>query len=182
MAEPRVPGTGGEPLALPCGESVGLHDVDLGMRALDCACGERHAVVTDVHPPERFLPGFLVEALREVVETADADDLGEFGTPHLLGLVMEEFPGEVVAADASEDGHVGYAMVWVTSFDDRRLHEVVVELVVELMEHAMSHAGDDEAMAAFEEDMFAFDVAAFVEQYRAERDWTAADVPGYERG
>lgn len=169
-------------LSLPCGETVTTHDIDLGMRALSCECGETHAVVTDVHPPERFLPAFLVETLREVVETADAESFGEFGTPHLLGLVMEEFAGEVAVGDASEDGRVGYAMVWVTTFDDRRLHEVIVELVIELMEHAMAHADDEDAIATFEENMFSFDVSRFVDEYRAERDWTAADVPGHDRG
>lgn len=173
MAEPRVPGRSGSELRLPCGETVHPHELDLGMRSLDCACGERHAVVMDVHPPERFLPEFLVEALRETVEARDAEAFGGFGTPHLMALVMEEFPGEVATADASDDGHVGFAMVWVTAFDDRRLHEVVVELVVELMEHAISHADDPGAIAEFEEQMFAFDVEAFVDAYRAERDWTA---------
>jgi len=42
-------------------------------------------------------------------------------------------------------------MAWVTEFDSRRLHEIVVELVVELMEHAVSHADDDEALSAFEQ-------------------------------
>jgi hypothetical protein len=152
------------------------------MRAFGCGCGADHAVVMDAHPPERFLPAFLVEALRETVEARDAAELGEFGTPHLLGLVMEEFPSEVATADTSDDGHVGFAMVWVTDFDDRRLHEVVVELVVELMEHAVSHADDEAAVSEFEEQMFAFDVAAFVDQYRAERDWSAREVPGPDRG
>jgi len=66
-------------------------------------------------------------------------------------------------------------MVWVTEFDSRRLHEVVVELVVELMEHAASHADDDEALSAFEREMVEFDVSEFVEQYRAERDLEAED-------
>jgi len=61
-------------------------------------------------------------------------------------------------------------MAWVTEFDSRRLHEIVVELVVELMEHAVSHADDDEALSAFEQEMVEFDVAEFVDQYRAERD------------
>jgi hypothetical protein len=182
MTEPRVPGRQGGELALPCGETVHTHDLDLGMRALACDCGDIHAVVMDVHPPQRFLPAFLVETLRETVETADADELGEFGTPHLMGLVMEELPAEVAVADASEDGHVGYALVWVTDFDDRRLHEVVVELVVELMEHAVSHADDEAAVDEFEANMFEFDVSAFVEQYREERDWSAREVPGAERG
>lgn len=181
MAEPRVPGRRGTELPLPCGETVHTHDIDLGMRALTCACGARHAVVTDAHPPERFLPGFLVETLRETIEAADAETLGEFGTPHLLGLVLEEFPDEVVVADTGEDGHVGYAMVWVTAFDDRRLHEILVELVVELMEHAVSHADDEAAVDEFERQMFEFDVAAFVEEYRAAREWSARDLPGHGR-
>jgi len=179
MAEPHVPGSR-EPVTLPCGQRVAVRDVDMGMRDLSCDCGATHAVVTDVHPPERFLPDFLVSALREVVEVTD--DFGEFGTPHLMASVREEFPEAVTVADASDDGYVGYALLWVTEFDSRRLHEVVVELVVELMEHAMSHGGDEEAMAAFESEMLEFDVSEFVEAYRAERDLTADDVPGYERG
>jgi hypothetical protein len=130
----------------------------------------------DVHPPERFLPEFLTEALLGTIDTADEFD--EFGTPHLMGLVLEEFPESVVSADRSDDGTVGYALVWITDFDARRLHEVIVELVIELMEHAMSHADGDVA-AEFEEAMLEFDVASFAEQYRAERDLTADDVPGY---
>lgn len=168
MAEPRVPGGRGGELALPCGEQLRVRDVDLGMREYRCACGRAHAVVTDVHPATRFLPEFLVESLEASVETAD--DFDAFGTPHLMGLAMEEFPERVVAADASDDGSVGYAMLWVADFEARRLHEIIVELVVELMEHAVSHA-DDGAMTEFEAAMLEFDVAAFVEQYRAERDF-----------
>jgi hypothetical protein len=169
MAEPRVPGGRGAELDLPCGETVHVHDLDMGMRDLDCPCGAVHAVVVDVHPLGRFLPEFLGEVLRETVEPADAE--GEFGITHLMGMVMEEFPAEVVAEDVSEDGQVGYALVWVTDFDSRRLHEILVELVVELMEHAVSHAEDDSARSEFEEQMLQFDVSEFVEQYRAERDF-----------
>jgi len=179
MAEPRVPGSR-EPVSLPCGERIEVRDIDMGMRELTCDCGATHAVVTDVHPPERFLPQFMMDVLREVVDVTD--EFGEFGTPHLMASVREEYPETVTVADASEDGAVGYALLWVTEFDARRLHEVVVELAVELMEHAMSHSGDDDAMAAFEEEMLSFDVASFVDQYRAERDLSADDVPGYERG
>ena len=168
MPEPRVPGGDAGVIELPCGETARPHVFDLGMREYQCDCGERHAVVMDVHPPARFVPEFLVEVLREIVDTEDG--FGEFGTPHLLGAVLEEFPDEVVVHDAAEDGSVGYAMLWVTDFDSRRLHEVVVELVVELMDHAVSHAEDDAQIAAFEEYLAEFDVAAFVEQYRAERD------------
>ncbi|USZ67558.1 DUF5815 family protein [Halorussus salilacus] len=176
MAEPRVPGGRGAEIELPCGESVHVHDLDMGMREYDCACGDSHAVVTDVHPPSRFFPEFLVAILRETIDTDD--DLGEFGTPHVMGIVLEEFPTEVVSENVEDDQDVGYALVWVTDFDSRRLHEVVVELVVELMEHAVSHAEDDDAMARFEEDMLDFDVSAFVEQYRRERDFTGPhDTP-----
>ncbi|MES3516600.1 MAG: DUF5815 family protein, partial [Natronomonas sp.] len=96
------------------------------------------------------------------------DEFPEFSTPHLMGIVMEEFPELLVSTDVAEDGHVGYSMLWVSDFDSRRLHEVVVELLVELMEHAVSHA-DDEAAAAFEERMAEFDVEAFVAEYRQQR-------------
>jgi hypothetical protein len=89
---------------------------------------------------------------------------------------LEEFPGQVATADLSEEGDVGYALLWVTAFDGRRLHEVIVELVIELMEHAVSHAEDDGAIREFERQMLDFDVSAFVEQYRAERDLDADDV------
>jgi hypothetical protein len=169
MAEPRVPGGGGTTLDLPCGEAKRVHELDMGMREFECPCGDVHAVVMDVHPPERFLPEFLVEVLREAVETT-SEEMPEFDTPHLLGMVIEEFPARVAFADCSDDGEVGWAMVWVTGFDSRRLHEVIVELVVELMEHAVSHSDDGAAVAEFEERMLDFDVSAFVEQYRAERD------------
>ncbi len=174
MAQPRVPGGDEDVLELPCGESVRLEALDLGMREYDCNCGETHAVVMDVHPPERFLPEFLVEVLREAIETT-SEEMPEFDTPHLLGIVLEEFPELVVTRDASENATVGYAMVWVADFDSHRLHEVIVELVVELMEHAVSHANDDAALANFEEEMTAFDVTEFVERYRAERDLEADD-------
>lgn len=172
MSEPRVPGSDTR-LTLPCGERVGLTEIDMGMRELSCECGETHAVVTDVHPPSRFLPEEMVDDLRAVVETDDEFD--QFGTAHLLGMVAEEFPDDVVSQDASEDGNVGYAMLWVTDFDARRLHEVVVELVVEMMDHALSHAEDDAAREQFHEQLTAFDVEAFVDQYRREREFRDAD-------
>lgn len=178
MAEPRIPGES-EGLELPCGESVRPHQLDLGMRELSCRCGETHAVVMDVHPPTRFLPRFLVDVLRNGIETVDEFDT--FGTPHLMGLVLEEFPGDLVSHDASDDGMVGYAMLWIADFDARRLHETIVELVIELMDHAVSHA-DENAVSEFEEAMLTFDVSEFVEQYRDERETSADDVPGYSRG
>jgi hypothetical protein len=169
MANPRVPGGGGSGLDLPCGETVALTDLDMGLREFACPCGETHAVVMDMHPLGRFVPESLADLLRETIEPADEFD--EFTTAHLMGVVLEEFPEAVTVEDTSEDGQVGYAMVWITEFDSRRLHEVVVELLVELMEHAMSHAEDDGAMAEFEEQMLEFDVSEFVEQYRAQRDF-----------
>jgi len=170
MAEPRVPGSEGADIELPCGETVAVHDLDMGLREYACDCGASHAVVMDVHPMGRFVPEFLADVLRETIDTADEFD--EFTTAHLMGVVMEEVPEDVVSKDVSEDGAVGYSLVWLTDFDARRLHEVVVELVVELMEHAVSHAENDSAMTEFEEDMLDFDVEAFVEQYRRERDFS----------
>jgi len=174
MSGPSVPGGRGEELTLPCGKKKRARDLDMGMREFDCACGDAHAVVMDVHPPDRFLPEFLVEVLREAIDTT-SDEMPEFGTPHLMGIVLEEFPDQVVAADCTDDQDVGWAMLWVTDFDSRRLHEVVVELVVELMEHAVSHADDDAAMREFESRMVDFDVPAFVEQYREERDLSSEE-------
>ena len=138
----------------------------MGIRELDCACGERHALVVDAHPISRFVPESIVDALSESVETDD--EFEAFGTPHLMGMVLEEFPEAVAVADVADDGRVGYALVWIADFDGRRLHEIVVELLVELMEHAASH-GDAETAERFEKQMHEFDVSAFVEQYRRER-------------
>jgi len=169
MTEPRVPGGDDAVLSLPCGEHVDVHELDMGMREFACDCGSTHAVVMDVHPLARFLPEFLVEVLEASVETAD--DHGPFGTTHVMGVVLEEFPDDVASKDVAEDGHVGCTLIWLTDFDARRLHEVVVELVVELMEHALSHADDDAAISEFERYMHEFDVEAFVDQYRRERDF-----------
>jgi hypothetical protein len=169
MSEPGVPGGSSHELALHCGETRVARSLDLGVREFECPCGGSHAVVMDAHPLARFVPEFLVATLQETVETDD--DFEEFTTAHLMAMVTEEFPEQVVSADCSEDGQVGYALVWVADFDSRRLHEVVVELVVELMEHAISHAEDDDAAAEFERRMQEFDVETFVEQYREERDF-----------
>ncbi|MDF9744579.1 DUF5815 family protein [Natrinema salsiterrestre] len=170
MVEPTASGSGdGHRLELPCGESVDPHEIDLGMREYTCSCGETHAVVTDVHPPSRFFPESLVAVLQETIDTDD--EFEQFGTPHLMGVVLEEFPEDVAVHDASDDGAVGYTLLWMTAFDARRLHEIVVELVVELMEHAVSHADDDTAVSEFESQMLEFDVAEFVEQYRREREF-----------
>jgi len=171
MPEPRVPGSDGpsSALELPCGERVDVTDLHMGVREFECACGGTHAVVQDVHPPSRFFPESLVAVLQEAIEPED--EFEEFGTIHLMGVVLEEFPQDVAATDVSDDGSVGYSMAWVTDFDSRRLHEIVVELVVELMEHAISHAEDQNAVQEFERQMLEFDVAEFVDAYRAERDF-----------
>ena len=168
MAQPRVPG-GDDDIELPCGETVTVHDLDLGLREYACDCGERHAVVMDVHPLGRFVPEFLADALRETVDTAD--EFEEFTTAHVMGIVREEFPDRTVSQDVSEDGSVGYSLVWLTDFDSRRLHEVVVELLVELMDHAVSHADDAEAQSEFQQWLAQFDVTEFVDQYRDEREF-----------
>ena len=175
MAQPQVPGDGGETLDLPCGETRSVRSLDLGMREFECSCGDAHAVVMDVHPPERFVPEFLVSVLRDAVETT-SEEMPEFGTAHLMGIVLEEFPQRVVSADVSDDGDVGAGIVWVTDFEARRLHEIIVELVIELMEHAVSHADNETAVSEFERQMLDFDVSEFVEEYRAERDLSADDV------
>jgi hypothetical protein len=170
MAEPRVPGGRESELELACGEVIDTHEaLHMGIREYDCACGATHAVVLDAHPLSRFVPEFLEEILLETIEPAD--DHEEFTIAHLLGVVIEEFPEEVAVADATDDGAVGFSMAWVTDFDSRRLHEIVVELLVELMEHAVSHAEDDEMAAEFEAQMLEFDIEAFVDQYRAEREF-----------
>jgi len=174
MPTPRVPGEN-DRLELPCGETVRAVDLDMGLRGIDCDCGERHALVVDAHPISRFVPESIVEVLTESVETDD--EFPEFGTAHVMGMVLEEFPESVAVADVSDDGRVGYALLWITDFDDRRLHEIVVELLVELMEHAASH-GDEATAEQFEAQMHEFDVAAFVEQYRREREFESEfDAP-----
>jgi hypothetical protein len=169
MAQPGVPGESGDELELPCGEVVHPTDFDIGMREFHCSCGEVHAVVTDVHPLARFVPEFLVETLRETISTDD--EFEEFGTPHAMAMVGEEFPEKVASADCSTEGSVGYALIWISAFDARRLHEVVVELLLELMEHAVSHAEDDAVAAEFEEYMQQFDLETFVDLYREEREF-----------
>lgn len=169
MPSPRVPGSADTTLELPCGETVQTHDLDLGVREFECACGDRHAVVMDIHPLGRFIPEFLVETLRETVSTDDAFE--EFSTAHVIAMVREEFPEEVVSADCSGDGQVGYGLVWVTDFDARSLHETVVELLLELMEHAISHADDGPTVAEFEQQLQEFEVETFVEMYREEREF-----------
>jgi hypothetical protein len=151
MARPGVPG-GDDDIELPCGETITVHDLDMGLRDYTCDCGEVHAVVMDVHPLGRFVPEFLADIA------------------HVMGIVREEFPEKTVSRDVSEDGSVGYSLVWLTDFDSRRLHEVVVELLVELMDHAVGHAEDDDAKTEFDQWLDQFDVEQFVEQYRAERD------------
>jgi hypothetical protein len=170
MAQPRVPGEPvGDDLQLPCGETIDVQELDLGMRELTCDCGETHAVVMDVHPPTRFLPDFLVETLRETIDTDDGFE--EFGTPHLLGTLREERPADIVSHDASEDGTVGFGLLWIVDDDPRTLHEAIVDLVVELMEHAIGHVDDDSLLSEFEAELRSFDTAEFVAEYRTQREF-----------
>ncbi|QSG05004.1 DUF5815 family protein [Halapricum desulfuricans] len=169
MPEPRVPGSGGDRMELPCGETVSPRAFDLGQREFDCDCGETHAIVTDAHPLSRFVPEDIAAQLRAVIDTDD--EYEEFSTVHLMGSVLEEFPEEIVVEDVSEDGQIGAALIWVADFDSRRLHRVVVELLVELMDHAVGHTDDDELQAEFESQMAEFDVEGFIEAYRDQRDF-----------
>lgn len=167
MATPRIPGTDPDTVELPCGTDVAVTDFDLGMREYPCDCGENHAVVMDIHPPTRFFPSEVVEVLTTVIEPAEG---GEFGTHHLLGLVLEEFPDQVVDANVAENGQIGCQYLWVTDFDSRRLHQIIVELVIELMDHAMTHSEDDQARSDFTTALDSFEVETFVDRYREERD------------
>ncbi len=169
MPEPRVPGDNRDELELPCGEVVQPTDFDLGMREFRCACGETHAVVMDIHPLSRFVPEFLVDTLRATITTED--DFEEFGTPHAMAMVGEEFPERIVSADCSTEGSVGFSLLWIADFDSRRLHSVVVELLLELMEHAISHAEDESVAAEFEQYLHEFDLDEFVDLYRQEREF-----------
>lgn len=172
MAEPHVPGSGEGEFELPCGRTASLDTFDMGMREYACPCGERHAVVMDVHPLGRWIPESIVEILTEVIEPSDEYDT--FGTIHTMGMVLEEFPDAVAVADVSDEPSVGWALIWVTEFDARRLHEIIVELLVELMDHAIGHADDPGVHGTFEEQLQAFDVGAFVEEYRAAREFEDA--------
>lgn len=166
MATPRVPGRA-EEISLPCGRSIDPTAIDLGMRDLHCACGENHGIVLDVHPPTRFFPSEVVDVLQATVEPADG---GEFGTRHLMGMAVEEFPETLEMTDVRENPQLGCQYVWVSSFDSPRLHSVLVELVLELMDHAMSHSEDIDAREEFSGTLEAFDVDTFVQRYREERD------------
>jgi hypothetical protein len=169
MPEPGVPDRERADITLPCGQTIGVHDLDMGLRDFECSCGERHAVVMDVHPLSRWIPESIVEVLRITVDTSD--EWEEFGTVHVMGMVLEELPEAVTSADLSEDGSIGYTILWTTEFDSRQLHEIIVELLVELMDHAISHAEDDAVGGQFEDKMHQFDVNEFVAAYRADRDF-----------
>lgn len=155
-------------LSAPCSEVFSPEDIDMGMREVQCVCGDRHAVVMDVHPPTRFLPAYLIETLRSITETADAYE--EFDTAHLMGAVIEEYPNKITVTDATSMGTLGCGVVWITAFDSRRLHEVIVELILELMDHAMAHAEDSDQMAEFKSSLAEFDIEVFVDEYRDQRD------------
>ncbi len=176
MSAPRVPGSRETEFTLSCGELVSVTDFDMGMREFQCPCGSSHAVVMDVHPLGRWIPESIADVFRETIETTD--EFEAFGTMHLMGIVLEEFPEAVTSEDCTDHEQVGWALLWVTEFDSRRLHEIVVELLVELMDHAMSHSGDGDSLASFEEHLLSFDVEAFVDEYRQIRDFESEfDAP-----
>lgn len=169
MEEPHVPGVAEDRLELPCGRVTPLDRFDMGMREFACECGETHAVVMDVHPLGRWIPEDVSGVLAETIEPSDEYDA--FGTIHLMGMVLEEYPDRVAVHDASENPSVGWALLWVTEFDARALHGLVVELLIELMDHAVGHVTDEAVRTEFESQMGEFNVDAFVNQYRDSRDW-----------
>lgn len=170
MTSPHVPGVEPVPVELPCGNESRSDEFDLNMREFACRCGSTHAVVMDVHPPTRFVPSDVMEVLTATTETTDER---AFDTIHLMGLVLEEFPEQVSATDVSEGGVLGCQYIWVTAFDSRRLHVVLIELILEMMEHAMSHSEDNPAREEFLEMLEQFDPEAFVDSYRDRRDQDA---------
>lgn len=169
MDRPRVPGSSGDQLELPCGESIPPDRLDMGMRELECVCGDRHAVVMDVHPLGRWIPESVAGILDETIEPTDEHDA--FGTIHLMGMVLEEYPDRVTVHNGTEDPAVGWAMAWITAFDATELHELVVELLLELMDHAVGHAQDERIQTEFTEQIQAFDIEEFVTTYREQRDF-----------
>jgi len=172
-ATPHVPGKQASRIDVPGSErSIPVRELDMGMRETTID-GEIYAVVVDVHPLTRFLPPEIVETLEATVEPGDESD--RFGTHHLMARVQERHPEDISVADVSDNGEVGYGLIWLAASDARTLHELVVELVLELMEHAVGHAEDDAVQAEFEEYRTEFDVATFVEQYRAQRNFEDED-------
>ncbi len=170
-AQPGVPtGPSGQPIELPCGETITADELDLGLREFSCDCGKTHGVVMDPHPPSRFLPASVTEVLAETL-AAEGTEIEEFGTIPLMGLVMDAYPEEIVAHDASEEGATGFAVAWIADFDARTLHEIVVETVLSVMAQAVTEVGDDSATSAFSEHRAEFDVEEFVDEYRSVRDF-----------
>jgi hypothetical protein len=170
---PHVPGKHASQIEVPDSDrSIPVGDLDMGMRETTID-GETYAVVTDVHPLTRFLPPEIVSTLEAAVEPGDESE--QFGTHHLMARVQERHPDAVSVADVSDNGEVGYALVWLVGYDSRTLHEIVVAIVLELMEHAVGHAEDDAVQAEFEEYRAQFDAATFVEQYRDRRDFEDED-------
>lgn len=140
------------------------------MREYSCECDEGHAVVMDVHPLGRWIPESIADVFRTSIEPTDEFD--DFGTIHLMGMVLEEYPERVAVDDATDDPDVGYALMWVTSFDSRTLHRIVVELLVELIDHAIGHARDQAVETTFQEQLDEFDIDEFVDQYREQRNFS----------
>jgi hypothetical protein len=172
-ATPHVPGKQASTVDVPgTDRSIPVRELDMGMRETTID-GETYAVVVDVHPLTRFLPPEIVDTLEATIEPGDESD--RFGIHHLMASVGERHPEAVSMADVSDNGEVGYALVWLVAHDSHTLHEMVVELVLELMEHAVGHAEDESVQEAFESYREEFDVETFVEQYRSQRDFEDED-------
>ena len=170
MTEPQIPGAEEALLTCPDGVTIRVQELDMGMREFDCDCGSTHAVVMDVHPLGRWIPESVERILAETIEPTD--EYETFGTIHVMGLVLEEFPEKTVVYDASDNPAVGYALVWMTTMDAASLHRIIVELLIELMDHAVSHSDDPEIAASFQDALDTFDIEEFVTEYRRQRDFT----------
>ncbi len=125
------------------------------MREFACDCGQTHGVVLDPHPLARFVPEFLTEVLHETIETTTTTMSS--GRPTSWASSSRSSPRPSSPRTCPRTAKSARAG-WVTDFDSRRLHEIVVELLVELMEHAVSHAEDDDVVSEFEAKMLQFDV------------------------
>lgn len=168
MTSPRIPSEAGS-VMLPCDQVVERDSFDMGMREFECTCGSTHAVVMDVHPLSRWIPESVSNVFQETIEPSD--EFTEFGTIHLMGIVLEEYPESITVDNATDDPSVGYALLWIADFDTRELHRIIVELLITLIDHAIGHTDDAAINSQFDEQLQEFDVEEFVDQYREMRDW-----------
>ena len=169
MTTPQIP-SDDDSITLSCDRTVSREHFDMGMREFDCSCGNTHAVVMDVHPLSRWIPESVSEIFRDTIEPSD--EFVEFGTIHLMGIVLEEYPEAITVVNATDDPTVGFAVLWISDFDARELHRIIIELLVTLMDHAVGHSDNPTIQSTFDEGLQEFDVEAFVDQYRGDRDWS----------